>query len=203
MNLYEKILHVQSELKAPKGQTNSFGKYKYRSAEDIIESVKPLLAKYGLLMIIADDMVSMDDGNRYYVKALVTVIDVESGEKICSAAYAREEEVKKGMDSSQVTGAASSYARKYAMNGMFAIDDTKDADTDEYTSTTRTMEISTDSKQHVEIFNRNGMIEKINSMSSDEKQEIFNKYHELNGKIVKDAKFLTTDFLKKVYNKEI
>lgn len=203
MNLYEKILHVQSELKAPKGQTNSFGKYKYRSAEDIIESVKPLLAKYGLLMVIADDMVSMDDGNRYYVKASVTVIDVESGEKIGSTAYAREEEVKKGMDSSQVTGAASSYARKYAMNGMFAIDDTKDADTDEYTSATRTMEISADSKQHVEVFNRNGMIEKINSMSPNEKQEIFNKYHELNGKIVKDAKFLTTDFLKKVYNKEI
>ena len=126
MNLFKKLLKVQSELKAPKGQFNSFGKYKYRSCEDIVEAVKPLLKEEGLLMTITDDLKLI--GERYYIKATVTVIDAETGDKHEVESYAREEESKKGMDGSQVTGASSSYARKYALNGMFAIDDTKDSD---------------------------------------------------------------------------
>lgn len=126
MNLYQKLLRVQTQLKAPKNQYNIFGKYYYRSCEDITEAVKPLLAAENLVMTISDELVLI--GERYYIKATVTVIDGETGEKHEVHAYAREAESKKGMDESQITGAASSYARKYALNGMFAIDDTKDSD---------------------------------------------------------------------------
>lgn len=125
MNIQSKLLAVQSELKAPKGQFNAFGKYKYRSCEDILEAVKPLLSKHGLSMTISDDIV--DVGGRVYVKATVTVFD-HDGNAHSVNAFAREEDTKKGMDASQVTGATSSYARKYALNGMFLIDDTKDSD---------------------------------------------------------------------------
>ena len=128
MTLSECLLRIQSELKAPKGQYNSFGKYKYRSCEDILEAVKPLLSKYGVTMQIGDQIVMV--GDRYYVKATVTL--EQEGAEIQSTAFAREAEKKTGMDESQITGTASSYARKYALNGLFLIDDTKDADTDEY-----------------------------------------------------------------------
>ena len=126
MNVYEKLANVQSALKAPKGQYNSFGKYKYRSCEDIVESVKPLLKQNGLLLNLTDSIELI--GDRYYVKATAIIIDTTDGNMISVEAYAREEESKKGMDGSQVTGASSSYARKYALNGIFAIDDTKDSD---------------------------------------------------------------------------
>ncbi len=132
MNIYERLLSVQSELKAPKGQYNSFGKYKYRSCEDILEAVKPLCKKYGLCLTLTDTIVQI--GNRYYIKATAIITDGES--KVETTAYAREDEIKKGMDGSQITGSASSYARKYALNGLFNIDDTKDADTDERTKAT-------------------------------------------------------------------
>ena len=125
-----KLKAIQAELKSPKGQYNSFGKYYYRSCEDILEAVKPLLAKNNCTMYISDDMVNA--GNRYYIKATVTIVDNDSAESICNSGFAREDEVKKGMDGSQITGAASSYARKYALNGLFLIDDTKDSDTNEY-----------------------------------------------------------------------
>ena len=125
MTFYEKISDIQRRLKAPKSQYNSFGKYKYRNCEDILEAVKPLLNEHKLYINICDSVEAV--GNRYYIKAVVTVSDGENS--ISSQAYAREEESKKGMDGSQVTGASSSYARKYALNGMFAIDDTKDSDT--------------------------------------------------------------------------
>jgi hypothetical protein len=123
--LVERLQAVQSELKAPKGQTNKFGNYRYRSAEDILESLKPLLKKNGLALILTDEIVEI--GNRIYVKASAAVID-PMGAQLSVNGYAREAEVKKGMDDSQITGSASSYARKYALNGLFAIDDTKDAD---------------------------------------------------------------------------
>lgn len=120
----QKLIAVQTALKAPKGQRNTFGNYNYRSCEDILEALKPLLKQEGLLLTISDSIEFI--GNRFYVKATATVAD---GDKAVSVtAYAREEETKKGMDGSQITGAASSYARKYALNGLFAIDDTKDAD---------------------------------------------------------------------------
>lgn len=119
------LAQIQSELKAPKGQRNLFGKYNYRSCEDILEAVKPLLQERGLVLLITDDIVQI--GERYYVRATATIYDTE-GSYISNSALAREEAVKKGMDASQITGATSSYARKYALNGLFAIDDTKDAD---------------------------------------------------------------------------
>lgn len=118
------LLHIQSNLKAPKGQFNDFGKYKYRSCEDILEAVKPLLAEADAILTISDELVQI--GERYYVKAIATLTCGEESQSV--TAYAREEESKKGMDGSQVTGAASSYARKYALNGLFCIDDTKDSD---------------------------------------------------------------------------
>lgn len=130
MSVYAKLLAVQAELKAPKGQTNTFGKYKYRSCEDILEAVKPILNKNKASLYISDTLEQI--GERYYIKATATFIDAETGETISNTAYARESAEKKGMDDSQVTGATSSYARKYALNGLFLIDDTKDADTDEY-----------------------------------------------------------------------
>lgn len=130
MSVYEKLSKVQSELKAPKGQYNSFGKYKYRSCEDILEAVKPLNAKHGVVLTVGDEVVEI--ANRFYVKATAVFVDIESGEKITNTALAREDDAKKGMDGSQITGTASSYARKYCLNGLYCIDDTKDADTDEY-----------------------------------------------------------------------
>lgn len=113
-------------MKAPKSQRNDFGKYNYRSCEDILEALKPLLAEFKACLYISDDLVEI--GGRNYVKATVTLYDIEDGSSIFNTAFAREEETKKGMDGSQITGASSSYARKYALNGMFAIDDTKDSD---------------------------------------------------------------------------
>ena len=127
MNIYEKLLSVQSSLKAPKRQYNAFGKYNYRNCEDILEAVKPLCKEAKALVFLSDELVLI--GERYYVQARASFVDVESGEELCAVAYAREEETKKGMDGSQVTGASSSYARKYALNGLFDIDDTKDSDT--------------------------------------------------------------------------
>ena len=126
MNIYEKLSKVQTELKAPKNQFNGFGKYKYRNCEDILEAVKPLLAKNKLTMLISDKIVHI--GERFYIEATVTLFDVETGETITTSKLAREEETKKGMDASQLTGSTSSYATKYALNGLFLIDDTKDAD---------------------------------------------------------------------------
>ena len=130
MNIYEKLMNIQKELKAPKGQYNSFGKYKYRSCEDILESVKPLLEKYKVTIILSDKLEQI--GERYYIRAKAILIDTETNNSIENTAYAREEETKKGMDGSQITGTSSSYARKYALNGLLLIDDTKDADTDEF-----------------------------------------------------------------------
>lgn len=125
--LTDKLIGIQQALKAPKSQTNTFGGYKYRSCEDIFEAVKPLLANAKIALTISDEIVEV--GGRVYVKATATIRDaLADGETVSVTAYAREEMEKKGMDASQITGAASSYARKYALNGLFCIDDTKDAD---------------------------------------------------------------------------
>lgn len=128
MKLHEKLLAIQTKLKAPKGQYNSFGKYSYRSAEDILEAVKPLNSEQGVLLTITDEIKEI--GGRVYVVATATVSD--GTDTLQVSAFAREPENKKGMDESQITGATSSYARKYALNGLYAIDDNKDADTDEH-----------------------------------------------------------------------
>ena len=127
--LYDRLQFVQRDLKAPKNQYNSFGKYRYRSCEDILEGVKPILQKYDSAITLSDSIELI--GDRYYVKATATFYNCMTGESITNTAYARESDDKKGMDASQITGTASSYARKYALNGLLLIDDTKDADTDE------------------------------------------------------------------------
>lgn len=126
MKVAEILQHIQTELKAPKNQKNTFGGYQYRNLESILENVKPLLDKYKAVLTLTDDIITVSE--RVYVKAIATLISVEDGDNITVSAYAREDVAKKGMDLSQLTGACSSYARKYALNGLFCIDDTKDAD---------------------------------------------------------------------------
>lgn len=128
--LLAKLAEIQKELKVPKNQYNKYGGFNYRSCEDIVEAVKPLCHARGLVLTMGDDVIVF--GNRFYIKAHVTLLDTETGEKIEKTAVAREADSKKGMDESQITGASSSYARKYALNGLFCIDDTKDADTNDY-----------------------------------------------------------------------
>ena len=127
MELIQKLAAIQAELKAPKSQFNKFGGYKYRKAEDILEAVKPLLSKYKSVIVCTDELVQQ--GDRYYIKSIATLYDTEGAGYISATSYAREEDEKKGMDGSQVTGASSSYARKYALNGLLCIDDTADSDT--------------------------------------------------------------------------
>lgn len=135
MSIHEKLLSIQNELKVPKTQYNSFGKYNYRSCEGILEAVKPLCKAQGLCLTLSDEIIGID--NRFYIKATAQVTDIKTGETLNVTANAREPENKKGMDESQITGTASSYARKYALNGLFDIDDAKDADTDEYCNQTQ------------------------------------------------------------------
>lgn len=151
MNIYEKLMNIQTELKAPKNQYNKFGNYNYRSCEDILEGLKPLLEKYKTTLIINDEITQI--GDRYYVMAIATLLDTEAEEnndigqcRISTTAYAREDETKKGMDLSQVTGSTSSYARKYALNGLFCIDDTKDSDSTNTHEKSKDKPVKTDYK---------------------------------------------------------
>jgi hypothetical protein len=126
LSIRSKLSGIQGSLKAPKGQTNKFGGYNYRSAEDILNAVKPLLAEWGCSLVVSDNI--QEIAGRVYVQAIATLLDNDSENMLVSHAFAREAESKKGMDEAQITGSASSYARKYALNGLFAIDDTKDPD---------------------------------------------------------------------------
>lgn len=131
MTVYKKLIKVQQELKAPKNQRNTFGNYNYRSAEDILEALKPILAKHDATVFISDKVV-VKENNWAYIETTATFVDIETGESVSTTAFARETENKKGMDSSQITGSASSYARKYALNGLFLIDDAVDPDSDSH-----------------------------------------------------------------------
>lgn len=155
MNFYEKLLEIQTELKAPKGQRNSFGNYNYRSCEDIFEAVKPLLKEHGLVLTIQDNLLLV--GDRYYIEATAILTDGETS--ITNVAYAREEETKKGMDGSQITGASSSYARKYALNGLFLIDDVKDSDSTN-TGDNKPKEDKKDSSNRILLINRINELER-------------------------------------------
>lgn len=172
MNIYEKLLKAQVELKAPKGQYNSFGKYKYRSCEDILEALKPVLDKFKLTLFIKDDVIEVNTRN--YVKATIVLVNIEKPDEIIeTSALAREEETKKEMDGSQITGASSSYARKYALNGMFMIDDTKDSD-----STNTHGKDKTEQEKVQDFLNsRDGMIEKLKeNLSSDKLEKVLKAY---------------------------
>lgn len=168
----EKLIYVQTNLKAPKGQFNSFGKYKYRSAEDILNAVKPLNAEQGLLLTLSDEPLLI--GDWHYIKATATITDGDTEKSY--TAYARESFTKKGMDDSQITGTASSYARKYALNGLYLIDDTKDADTDEF------------KKQE-------NNVKKINKKQLEQLEMNFNKIAELKKVSVKSVEAQFLDFI--------
>lgn len=195
MNIYEKLLKAQVELKAPKGQYNSFGKYKYRSCEDILEALKPVLDKLKLALFISDEIVevggsykvskkdeTVESEGRKYVKATITLVNIEKPDEIIkTSALAREEETKKGQDGSQITGTSSSYARKYALNGLFLIDDTKDNDNSsaKIERANRAEAERQEEKQKVQEFlnSRAGMIETLNeNLSSDKLKRMLTAY---------------------------
>ena len=190
MNIYEKLLKAQVELKAPKGQYNSFGKYKYRSCEDILEALKPVLDKLKLTLFIKDDVIEVNTRN--YVKATIVLVNTEKPDEIIeTSALAREEETKKGMDGSQITGASSSYARKYALNGMFMIDDTKDSDS---TNTHGKEEAKKTSETEFKK-----AIDMINALANTEEksEKVFDMIEKFNKNSLLDC---TIEELKKVYN---
>lgn len=180
MSIYEKLLNIQQELKAPKNQYNSFGEYKYRSCEDILEAVKPLLKEYKVVLFLTDTIVPASE-TRFYIKSIAVLHDTESDARIENTAYARETEEKKKLDASQLSGVSSSYARKYALNGLFLIDDTKDADTDEYVKEQekKTKKEVDYRKQLIEYCNKNEIdmneIAKEYNLSGSSKQEDFKK----------------------------
>ena len=206
MNIYEKLLKVQIELKAPKGQYNSFGKYKYRSCEDILEALKPVLDKFKLTLFISDEIVevggsykvskkdeTVESEGRKYVKATITLVNIEKPDEIIkTSALAREEETKKGMDGSQITGASSSYARKYALNGMFMIDDTKDSDS----TNTHGKEEAKKTTDETEF---KKAIDMINALANTEEksEKVFDMIEKFNKNSLLDC---TVEELRKVYN---
>ena len=179
--LQEKLIAIQRDLKAPKSQFNAFGKYRYRSCEDILEAVKPLLFREGVVLTIADDLLA--ENGRFYVKASATL--AYKDERICSSAFAREDETKKGMDGSQITGAASSYARKYALNGLFCIDDTKDADA----TNTGEQQPAQEQKPTQDDFYSQAMMELSLATTVEDLKKVWSKYKTLqNDETFKKAK---------------
>jgi len=217
-SIYKKLIKVQSQLKAPKNQYNSFGNYKYRSCEDIVEAVKPLLEKNEATIIMYDKPILI--GDRFYIESTVKFIDIESGNEIITTAQAREPETRKGMDASQVTGSSSSYARKYALNGMFCIDDTKDSDSfnnkddnkddkkttnNKDTNNKSTTETEyTDAIYQVLIFNTLCKVYKNNENDVSSKLEKITSFKTKDGKEVagvKDIKKLSSARLKCTYGK--
>lgn len=167
---------IQSELKAPKGQFNSFGGYKYRSCEDILEALKPVLAKYQAAVLLSDTVELV--GNRVYVKATATLKTEK--EEISVTAYAREAEEKKGMDAAQITGSASSYARKYALNGLFGIDDTKDADTmDNREQPKQTKKAAFIDPKHLALLNSCKSVEELDGAVDKIKAELGDNFKEV------------------------
>ena len=170
MNIYEKLIKAQIELKAPKGQYNGFGKYKYRSCEDILEALKPVLEKLKLVLFIKDEVIEMN--TRFYIKAIITLVNIEKTDEIIeTSALAREQEEKRGYDASQITGSSSSYARKYALNGLFAVDDTKDNDTSDSKIERGNRAEEERKKVQEYLKTRPGMIDKLTEYLTGEKLE--------------------------------
>lgn len=174
MNIYEKLVEIQNKLKVSKDNYNEFGKYKYRSCEDILEAVKPLLNELKCMLTLHDEVVLI--GDRYYIKACASLLDVEElGTPIIVYAYAREDQDKKGMDQAQITGSVSSYARKYALNGLFCIDDTKDPDATnkhEDTKNENTKYICTDCKKEIQATSKKTVKEIIDYSKKQFKTEL-------------------------------
>lgn len=180
----KELLQIQSELKAPKGQFNAYGKYKYRSCEDILEAVKPILKKNNCTLLLSDSLIYV--GERYYIKATATLVNAE-GKSVSTEAYAREEETKKGMDASQITGASSSYARKYALNGLLCIDDNKDSDTTNTGDNTPAAPAKTSKEDNAEV---EKAIAEINAAKS--KEELINAIakYKVNKSVINNLAFI-------------
>jgi len=168
MKIHEKLSLVQHELKAPKAQKNSFGNYNYRSLEDIFEAVKPLLFKHGLTLTMSDTPIQL--GDRFYIESTARLVCNETGECIETKAVAREAQTKKGMDESQITGSTSSYSRKYNLNGLFAIDDTKDADTQDNRNPTTKIDQKAKKEFHTQ------MLEAIHEGSETKVKELWSEW---------------------------
>ena len=193
MSLFKKLSNVQKVLKAPKNQFNAFGKYNYRSCEDILEASKPLCIENGLVLTISDIMKQV--GSHNYIEATATVIDIESGDKHSVTAFARESETKKGMDDSQITGSTSSYARKYALNGLFCIDDTKDADaTNDHGKTQQSKPT-----QQPDKISTGQLVELAKEKGFDE-AALLSKYTKETSKTCTEVKFIPAEFKKKYYD---
>ena len=195
MSVYKKLIEVQNKLKAPKSQYNSFGKYNYRNAEDILEAVKPILEAVGATIFIKDSIELI--GDRFYVKATVNFVDIESGNTVEASALARESEEKKGMDSAQVTGATSSYARKYALNGLLLIDDTKDNDHDSMHQTDN-KEKKEDKKPNYDNKEKDEVIQKIVAKignDSERKKKIIDMMNSKYEKTYSDFKYFKKEQL--------
>lgn len=199
MNIYKKLIEVQNKLKVPKSQYNNFGKYNYRNAEDILEAVKPILENAGATIFIKDSIELI--GDRFYVKATVSFVDIESGNVIETSALARESEEKKGMDSAQVTGATSSYARKYALNGLLLIDDTKDNDHDSMHQTDNKESKKEENKPNYDNKEKEEVIQKIVAKignDSERKKKIIDMMKQKYEKTYSDFKYYKLDQLQAV-----
>lgn len=199
MNIYKKLIEVQNKLKVPKSQYNNFGKYNYRNAEDILEAVKPILENAGATIFIKDSIELI--GDRFYVKATVSFVDIESGNVIETSALARESEEKKGMDSAQVTGATSSYARKYALNGLLLIDDTKDNDHDSMHQTDNKEPKKEENKPNYDNKEKEEVIQKIVAKignDSERKKKIIDMMKQKYDKTYSDFKYYKLDQLQAV-----
>jgi hypothetical protein len=190
MNIYKKLTSLQNELQCGKNNYNAFGKYKYRTCSDVLEALKPLLLKHGLATFINDELVYID--GRFYIKATVKVINIDkTDEMIEASALAREGDSQSGMSPAQITGSASSYARKYALNAMFNIDDVED---DDVTNTHGKEEVESGTVK--KELTRNEMIEVFNSMAKEKRDAILAEYNKDRAKPVSDGKYLTTEFLR-------
>lgn len=190
MNIYKKLTSLQNELQCGKNQYNAFGKYKYRTCSDVLEALKPLLLKHGLATFINDELVYID--GRFYIKATVKVINIDKPDEMIEAsALAREGDSQSGMSPAQITGSASSYARKYALNAMFNIDDVED---DDVTNTHGKEEVKSGTVK--KELTRNEMIEVFNSMAKEKRDAILAEYNKDRAKPVSDGKYLTTEFLR-------
>lgn len=190
MNIYGKLTSLQNELQCGKNNYNAFGKYKYRTCSDVLEALKPLLLKHGLATFINDELVYID--GRFYIKATVKVINIDKQDEMIEAsALAREGDSQSGMSPAQITGSASSYARKYALNAMFNIDDVED---DDVTNTHWKEEVKSGTVK--KELTRNEMIEVFNSMAKEKRDAILAEYNKDRAKPVSDGKYLTTEFLR-------
>lgn len=183
MSVYEKLSHIQNEINVPKNLYNKFGNYYYRNAETIFDTAKPVCMKYRTTLVVSDEVVNVD--GRFYIKGIATLCDWDSDKEVTNVAYAREEEAKKGMDASQVTGSCSSYARKYALNGLFNLDDNKDSDSPEQREeiearSKANAKNANNKKEKAEVMATESQLKMIHELGSEERIEGLKKHYRVN-----------------------